>query len=151
MALLQTECGYFCNSICCVLILLGDHVFMKLLSWLNQPSVMAAGGLWLTQLHGAYGWEKPAVCSRQRGMNWWRRKGKTQGVERASSIPVILNPNFRLSKVPKGVRIRNRSLQPSTIVQESTINLPKTLGLWGMSHRVSRWCTLMLLPDYRNE
>ena len=50
-----------------------------------------------------------------------------------SSIPTILIPNLRLSKVRWGVRIKNRSLQPPVSMQELTINLPNNSRLRGLS------------------
>ena len=50
-----------------------------------------------TEAVGAHQWEKPVVSSRQRGMK--PEKKKTQEAERSCSIPVILSPNLRLSKV----------------------------------------------------
>ena len=47
--------------------------------------------------------------------------------ERAGSIPIILSPNLRLSKVQWGLRIKNRTPHPPTSMQELTANLPQTL------------------------
>ena len=63
-----------------------------------------------------------------------KSQGNTQEAERASSIPAILIPDLRLSKVQQGVHIKNRTLQPPPSVQELTINLPNNPRLRGMSH-----------------
>ena len=44
-----------------------------------------------------------------------------QKAERASSLPVTLSPKL-LSKVQKGLRIKNQTLQPPTSMQELTAN-----------------------------
>ena len=67
------------------------------------------------------------------GREAWSRKGKTQETKRASSLPVILSPKLRLSKVQQYVRINNQTLQPPTSMQELTINLPKIACLRGIS------------------
>ena len=61
----------------------------------NQPSVMAAGSLRPRQL--ALISEKSQLLLRHREAQ--SRKGKTQEAEGVSSIPTILTPNLRLSKV----------------------------------------------------
>ena len=53
------------------------------------------------------------------------QRKNARGKERASSIPIIFNPNLRLYNVQYGVRIKNRSLQPPTSVRELTINFQK--------------------------
>ena len=63
-------------------------------------------------------------------------KEKRRRQKRASSIPPLLIPNLRLSLVQYGVRIKNRSLQPPTIMQELTINLPSNPRLRGMSYHL---------------
>ena len=50
------------------------------------------------------------------------------------NIPFILSPNLRLSKVLKGVGIKNRTLLPPTSLQKLTTNLPKNPRLRGISH-----------------
>ena len=60
-----------------------------------------------------------------------------QEVEIASNIPIILSPNLRLSKVQEGVRIKTRTLQPPTSMQELTINLQNP-RLPGISHHAVR-------------
>ena len=65
-----------------------------------------------------------------------------QKAERASSLPVTLSPKL-LSKVQKGLRIKNQTLQPPTSMQELTISLPKASSARNHSHHpchiVSVW------------
>ena len=81
-----------------------------------------------TEKVGDHQWEKPVVSSRQRGM---KPQSKNAGGRKSESILIILNPNLRLSKVQYDVRIKNRSLQTPTSVQELTINLPQNPRLRG--------------------
>ena len=72
------------------------------------PSVTAVGGLRPRQLTLIS--EKSRSLVRDREAR--SRKGQTQEAERASSIPIILSPNLRLTKVQEDVRIKNWTLQP---------------------------------------
>ena len=61
----------------------------------NQSSVMSAGGLRLR--HVVLIFEKDWLWVWGRAV--WSCRGKTQATERASSLPVILSPSLRLSKM----------------------------------------------------
>ena len=89
----------------------------------NQPSIAAARGPKPRQLSLI----SQKSQSEVRGEEARSRKGKTKEAERVCSIPIILGPNLRLSKLQQGVSIQTRTLQPPASLRELTIDLPQTL------------------------
>ena len=79
----------------------------------------------------------PKLCEAERHE---AAKERRRRQKRASSIAAFLpsfSPNFHLSKVQWGVRIRNRTLQSPMSMQELTISLPKS-SLREISHQSDR-------------